>query len=186
MKGTIKHGHTTWKGPRTKVYKAWCHIKSRCYNPSVEHYDRYGGRGIIVCDAWKDDFISFFNYIGHPPTESHSIDRFPNRDGNYEPGNVRWATKSEQAINRNVKGAVLCFGKKTSSSEASRITGVSIYTIQSWSVFYEADVADIAAYVAEWRRNSDKRPNIAARFAKKSGGRKHGQRNLRVKEARNA
>lgn len=79
-------------------------MKARCFNPKNKNYSRYGARRITVCPEWKDDFLAFYSYIGPRPSAQHSIDRFPNNDGNYEPGNVRWATPVEQANNtsRNV------------------------------------------------------------------------------------
>ena len=65
------------------------------------NYPNYGGRGISVCREWRDSFECFLLCVGARPTSKHSIDRFPNNDGNYEPGNVRWATKTEQ--DRNVR-----------------------------------------------------------------------------------
>lgn len=93
---SISHSHTVGKG-YTPEYTAWCHIKSRCYNKNVWNYNNYGGRGIIVCDRWKNSFENFLSDMGVRPSKNHSIDRYPNINGNYEPNNCRWATKIEQS-----------------------------------------------------------------------------------------
>lgn len=82
----------------TALYLVWQMIISRCENPTVVGYDNYGGRGIRICDQWRDSFETFSKDIGLRPTPYHSIDRI-NTDGNYEPGNCRWATRAEQARN---------------------------------------------------------------------------------------
>lgn len=73
----------------------------RCYNPSSKDYHKYGGRGIRVCDEWLGEggFETFSKYVGTRPGDGYSIDRYPDRNGNYEPGNVRWATAEEQNLN---------------------------------------------------------------------------------------
>ena len=71
---------------------------ARCYNPLSTHYDYYGGRGIAVCDRWRESIVDFANDVGPRPSPRHSIDRI-NNDGNYEPGNVRWATVQQQSRN---------------------------------------------------------------------------------------
>lgn len=84
---------------------------SRCENPKHRAYPRYGGRGIRVCERWRSSFEAFAGDVGpRPPGVGptgralYSLDRYPNNDGNYEPGNVRWATAEEQARGkRNVK-----------------------------------------------------------------------------------
>lgn len=78
---------------------AWYGMLSRCHNPSNAGYRNYGGRGIAVCAEWRHSFDAFFAHIGPRPGHGYSVDRI-NNDGNYEPGNVRWATRVEQERNK--------------------------------------------------------------------------------------
>lgn len=71
----------------------------RCTNQNSKDYVNYGGRGITVCDEWTDSFEAFYAHVGPVPSLDHSIDRIDN-DGNYEPGNVRWASADVQVNNR--------------------------------------------------------------------------------------
>lgn len=85
---------------KTKLYKRWVKMKYRCYNTNSKDYKYYGGRGIKVCDEWKNDFIAFYNWsIKNGYKEDLTIDRI-NVDGDYEPSNCRWATWKEQANNK--------------------------------------------------------------------------------------
>lgn len=106
-------------------YTAWCGMKQRCYNPNYRMYNRYGGRGIKVCDEWLNDFEAFFKYIGKKPSANHSLDRFPNQDGNYEPGNIRWATQYEQLSNFNRNVYITYNGETKILAEWARNFGVN-------------------------------------------------------------
>lgn len=93
-----KHGHKR-KGQKSIEYAAWCSMLARCYNKHTKRWGEWGGRGIVVCDEWRASFQSFYEYVGPKTSPKHSLDRI-NNSGNYEPGNVRWATHSEQQKNR--------------------------------------------------------------------------------------
>jgi hypothetical protein len=86
---------------KTSEYGIWQTMKDRCFREKDAHFKNYGGRGITVCDKWKNDFMSFYNYVGPRPSNDYSLDRI-NVDGNYEPGNVRWATRKLQNSNRRL------------------------------------------------------------------------------------
>jgi hypothetical protein len=111
--GQVKHGAAR-RGRQTPEYVAWMAMKARCANPRTRDYELYGGRGVRVCDRWLESFESFLADVGRRPSPKHSLDRHPNKDGNYEPGNVRWATMSEQNRNKRTThfltydGVTLC------------------------------------------------------------------------------
>ena len=101
-----------WHGmSKTPMYKLWLNIKDRCLNPKNPYFHNYGGRGIKICKAWAESFMEFQEAMGPRPTPAHTLDRM-NNDGDYEPGNMAWATKKQQANNTR-KNVNLTFNSRT-------------------------------------------------------------------------
>jgi hypothetical protein len=117
------HGYAnTW------VHAVWFNMIDRCYNPDVNSFPRYGGRGIRVCDRWKNSIADFHADMGDRPTPDHSIDRI-NNDGDYSPENCRWATAKDQANNRRSSHILEFQGESMTIAQWSERTGLSQYVI---------------------------------------------------------
>lgn len=113
---------------RTSTYSIWDSMRARCNNPQRTDYPRYGGRGIKVCERWNTSFDSFLADMGVRPP-GMSLDRFPNQDGNYEPGNCRWATVRQQARNHSGNRLITANGVTRCLIEWSEVTGLRCKTI---------------------------------------------------------
>lgn len=120
-----KHGYS-----RTREYRILQGIKYRCLNPEHEAFPEYGGKGITIHQEWVDDPSAFIRYMGKSPSPRHSVDRWPDRNGNYEPGNVRWATFTEQTNNRDNTFWVTYRGETKPSAEWAREKGMPVGVIR--------------------------------------------------------
>jgi hypothetical protein len=123
VKSTIKAA----KPPRrakSLEYNTWKSMLDRCYNKNGDAYKYYGGRGIAVCEEWRNSYENFLKDMGNRPGREYSIERI-NTNGNYEPSNCKWGTRSEQAHNRRDSHRLFKDGQQISISEVSNKSGVS-------------------------------------------------------------
>lgn len=106
-------------------------MKSRCLNPNHSRYADWGEKGITICERWIGSFENFLADMGEVPSPYHTLDRWPNLNGNYEPSNCRWATRSEQQRNRR-DNKMLTFKERTQSTYAwADETGLPVYVIRN-------------------------------------------------------
>lgn len=117
----------------TKIHGVWNSMIQRCYNPNVKTYDRYGGRGICVCDEWRYSFKAFYEWAmssGYDEKAGMTLDRI-NNDLGYSPNNCRWATKAEQANNRSSNKMISFNGETHNISEWATILNVNYKTLHN-------------------------------------------------------
>ncbi len=129
-KRALSHGHTRRVNGRSSTspeYRSWNAMIQRCLNPNAPEYKYYGGRGISICEKWKT-FASFYADMGDRPP-GKSLDR-KDPNGNYEPSNCRWATRSEQASNKRNSLLIAFKGKSQCAMDWSQETGIPYSTIR--------------------------------------------------------
>lgn len=145
------NGNSTRKDDNELEYKSyytWKAMRRRCTDEKDKRYSRYGGRGIKVCERWKDSYKNFLEDMGIPPSTNHSIERL-NNDGDHEPKNCIWGTKGEQANNKSNNRNITAFGKTQTLMQWADETGIKRETIAK-------------------RLNSGKSPEIALSVQKSS------------------
>ena len=135
-----KHGLS-----HTKAYSCWKGLLRRCYTKDYAKYSDYGGRGITVCKRWKDSVSNFVEDMGQPP-EGLSLDRIDN-DGNYEPDNCRWATKSIQARNKRSIGTTSKHrGVHFNTKRSLWVAGISVDGVSKHLGYFTEELDAAQAY----------------------------------------
>ena len=110
---------------KTRLYRIWANIKTRCYNERDPHFKRWGNRGITMCAEWKDNFQNFYDWsMSHGYSDDLTIDRIDN-NGNYEPGNCRWITIKEQDRNKRTNHLITYNNKTYCIAEWAEITNIN-------------------------------------------------------------
>lgn len=125
--GRVTHGASR-KGKMTREYNAWRAMKDRCSRQTCTQFPQYGGRGISVCDRWKQSFQAFLEDMGPCPTD-YEIDRI-NNDGDYKPDNCRWATRLEQMRNVRVNALRGIDNEHISWSQAADVLAIPWWTLR--------------------------------------------------------
>ena len=121
---TKTHGMTN-----TRLYRIWINIKTRCLNKKDNHYNRWGGRGITICEEWLNDFMNFYDWaMVNGYQENLSIDRIDN-NGNYEPNNCRWSTIKEQNRNQRTNNLITYNGETLCLIEWAEKIGIKSNTL---------------------------------------------------------
>lgn len=110
------------------LFNIWKAMIQRCENPNHTWYKKYGGRGVSICARWREDFQAFAADMGDRPSMEHTVDRI-DVNGNYEPGNVRWATQAEQMNNTTVTPTITWQGREYTLTEAVQETGIDRATL---------------------------------------------------------
>lgn len=114
---------------KTPEYAIWKGMIQRCTNPARNTYHNYGGIGVKVCAKWLASFTAFFTDMGPKPSPDHSLDRFPDKYGDYCPENCRWSTQKEQCNNKKTNAIATYQGETKTATEWAGVVGVSADTI---------------------------------------------------------
>ncbi len=138
VKGQKPHNFLHGETDKTTEYKSWSGMIDRCTRPLHPAYDRYGGRGIVVCDRWRESYLSFLEDMGRKPAPNMSLDRIDNSKG-YSPDNCRWATPTEQGCNTRKTVWLDTPDGRMYLAQAAKFYGLSRYGLarrlkEGWSV----------------------------------------------------
>lgn len=134
-----RHGHR--RNGQSRTYTSWMHMVARCTKPQTRFYEYYGGRGIKVCDRWRESFENFLVDMGECP-KGLTIDRI-DTNGNYEPGNCRWITMQEQNSNRRSTIKMPLNGRRVSMKEFAKAHNMTYAKFQYWYRFKKLSVDEI-------------------------------------------
>lgn len=122
-----KRANTTHGMEKSGEYRIWIDMRRRCHSPQRPDYSNYGGRGIVVCEEWRNDFGKFFSDMGKRP-DGHTLDRIDN-SGNYGPENCRWVPRKQQDRNKRTNRIIEVHGEQMTVADAADRFEVNYYTL---------------------------------------------------------
>lgn len=146
-----KHGMS-----RSPEHKAWYDLNDRCYNQKNKKYKDYGGRGIRVCERWKNSFVAFQKDMGPRPSKQHSVERIDNDKG-YEPDNCKWATRHTQTRNRRSNRWINIGGVSKIQKDWLKFLGKNLSSIYSYADYHNISNAKSAEIcIKKWFKQKNK------------------------------
>jgi hypothetical protein len=148
--------HRTHGMTHTTEYRIWSSMLTRCLNPQAKVYASYGGRGITVCERWRNSFEHFLLDVGMRPGPGYSLDRYPDNDGPYAPGNIRWATKVEQTRNTRRNHLITLAGTTRCLAEWLEVLGMLRSTYSRRRERGMSDEEALTTPVQRYRKESHK------------------------------
>lgn len=154
------HGHTSAR-KASRTFRAYANAKTRCFNPNNDHFCNYGGRGIVMCTRWRDSFSAFLQDMGECP-QGQTLER-DNVNGNYEPGNCRWASSAEQARNKRNNILVDLDGKTMVLKDFAKAKGVEYHSLHSLMKYHGEPAQIVAARMIERKRGFENVARIIKR-----------------------
>jgi hypothetical protein len=122
-------GNASHMDSRSLTFRSWESMHQRCMNSECKDFQNYGGRGISICERWLHSYENFLDDMGERPA-GKTLDRYPNNNGNYEPGNCRWATNREQSNNRRSSRVMTANGRTQTVAQWARELGASRQAIR--------------------------------------------------------
>ena len=161
------HGMTN-----TRLYRIWAGLKARCYNPKKDNYKWYGGKGVKMCDEWKNSFEAFSTWaISQGYTDELTIDRIDS-SGNYEPSNCRWISIKEQQNNRHDNIIITFEGKTQTLSKWAEEKGINRVTLWNRIFNYKWDLEKAMNTKVINKTHNGNYKNTCKMFAEIAGGRR--------------
>lgn len=144
---TRKHGmaNSRVKGYSSRAYGVWQAMKDRCYNPNRRDYHCYGGKGVYVCDRWRDDFQAFLTDMGEP-APGMTLERL-DKDGPYHPSNCVWADRKTQAANTSRNRTVVVGGVRRLAKDVAAENGIGFYAFRQRLYVYKWSLEEACGLV---------------------------------------
>ncbi len=159
-KSNLSHGHTSG-GKNSRTFGCYSNAKSRCFNPKIDRFADYGGRGISMCDRWRDSFSAFLQDMGECP-DGQTLER-DNVNGHYEPNNCRWASNEEQSRNKRNNILVDIDGKTMVLKDFAKAKGINYHSLHGLMKYHGESAQVVADRMIQRKRGFENVARIIKR-----------------------